>query len=88
MMVFDSVLIGDFYLNARKSRLELGHVGHSEIIVRMDAARKAPPHVAGAFQDWEFVAAVSRNGKVAKSNEATPTYQVNLTSRLKHMVAA
>lgn len=88
VVIFDSVLIGDFYMNIRKSRMELGHVGHSEIIVKMEAARKTPPHKSGAFQDWEFISALSQFAKVAKANEASPTYQVNLTSRIRHMSSA
>ena len=87
-VMFDSNLIGDFYANQRESRYELGHVGHSEIIVTMQAARAQPPHEPGAFQDWEFTAGIGSTGKIAKANGATPTYHVNLTTREKHFAKA
>jgi hypothetical protein len=88
MMFFDSLLVGDFYTNVRKSRMELGHIGHAEIIVTREAAQAAPAHVAHAYQDWYFLQAASAGRRVARASEASPTYWVNLCQRTKHFKAA
>ena len=83
-VLINTSLLGDYYANVRNARLELGHAGHSELIVRTDVARKMPPHAASDFHDFEFIAAVAQGGKLAKAADGPTTYYVNLSSRQKH----
>lgn len=87
-VLIDSILVGDFYTNLRQARLELGHVGHSELIVRTDAARLVPEHRPGKYQDWEFLAELSKAGTIGKAEQRPATFYVNLCRRVTHFRAA
>jgi hypothetical protein len=87
LVLMDTLLVGDYYTTTRVPKMEVQHAGHSEIIVRTEAARTAPPHKASATHDWDFICAIAQNGKW-KRVECQPTYYVNLTTRVKHFKVA
>jgi len=88
IVFMDSLLVGDYYSTVRIPKLEIGHVGHSELIVRTDRAKAAPPHQASLYHDWEFIGAIAQAGGVIKHVKSPPTYYVNLTSRKRLFNAA
>jgi glycosyltransferase involved in cell wall biosynthesis len=55
--------------SARDSRLAPSVIGHSEIILKTELAKKLPEHSANYGHDWEFIYAMSQQGKV-KSQKA------------------
>jgi hypothetical protein len=62
--------------HARVSELAPSKIGHSEIIVRTDLAKKARPHQPKYGHDWDFIYDVIHNGKGKKSESTLTTYHV------------
>lgn len=60
----------------RVSSLAPGKIGHSEIIVKTDLARKARPHINKYGHDWQFIYDVTKRGKGAKGKSDMPTYRI------------
>lgn len=87
VVFFDSRIVGAFYSNRRMARLEPGHVGHSELIVETEWARKMPEHTASTFHDWEFIANLANAGaNFGRARGYEPTYWVNLARTETHYV--
>jgi len=61
---------------ARISKLAPSAIGHSEIIVKTELARKAPPHQDKYGHDWDFIQFIMENGKGIKSESTLTTYHV------------
>lgn len=51
-------------------------IGHSEIIVKTELAKKAPPHTNKYGHDWDFIEYISKHGKGAYFKPQYPTYHV------------
>lgn len=67
----------------RHARIEYGCIGHAEIAVRMDVARRVPPHHRGYGHDWDFIRSVlevAPPDRVAH-DPGPPTYIVNMGPR-------
>lgn len=73
-MYFNSLVVP--INEVRVSSLAPGRVGHSEIIVKTELARKARPHINKYGHDWEFIYDISRLGKGQKSKSKLTTYHV------------
>lgn len=57
--------------------LQYGHVGHSEMIVRTELAKKMPPHSPEYGHDWEFIRNCIEAGASHKIGHNHPqTYKV------------
>jgi len=50
-------------------------IGHSEIIVKTELAKQAPPHTNKYGHDWDFLKFISENGR-GKKILSSPTYYV------------
>lgn len=80
MMYFkSSVRTGEsFYI--RDPILAQSHVGHSELIIKSDLAKKQSPHSLEYGHDWIFIQNVINSGaNIAKSNSVDITYFVMST---------
>lgn len=70
----------DSYINVlkepRRSILAKDHIGHSEIIIKTELAKKLPPHTDQYGHDWDFINNMIHNGTGAKSNSKNYTYRV------------
>jgi len=73
-MFFDSWI--DPISKARDSRLAPSVIGHSEIILKTELAKKLPEHSAQYGHDWEFIYAMSKQGKGEKSKSQIHSYRV------------
>jgi len=73
-MFFDSWI--DPISKARDSRLAPSVIGHSEIILKTELAKQLPEHSAKYGHDWEFINAMSKQGKGEKSKSQTHSYRV------------
>lgn len=60
----------------RLSELAPGRIGHSEIILKTELARKIKPHQNKYGHDWEFIYEMVRHGKGRKSNSQQVTYNI------------
>lgn len=60
----------------RVSKLAPCEIGHSEIIVKTELARKCRAHTKLYGHDWEFIYDISRFGKGRKSISEQTTYHV------------
>lgn len=60
----------------RHSELAPARIGHSEIIVKSELARKCRPHENKYGHDWEFIYELTRHGKGSKSKSKLTTYNV------------
>lgn len=60
----------------RIPRLAPSEIGHSEIIVKTELARRAPAHENKYGHDWDFIRFISEHGKGAKSESELTTYHV------------
>ena len=70
----------DFCNGIRESWLAYGAIGHSEIIVKTELAKRMPPHSPEYGHDWHFIDNLMKSG--AKSEKAIhhpPTYCVKGT---------
>jgi glycosyltransferase involved in cell wall biosynthesis len=61
---------------ARDSALAPARIGHSEIIVTTELARRCRPHIDKYGHDWEFIYDVIHKGKGQKSKSKLTTYHV------------
>jgi glycosyltransferase involved in cell wall biosynthesis len=73
-MFFDSWI--DPISKSRDSRLAPSVIGHSEIILKTELAKQLPEHSAKYGHDWEFINAMSKQGKGEKSKSQTHSYRV------------
>ncbi len=60
----------------RESRLAPSVIGHSEIILKTELAKKLPEHSAKYGHDWEFINNMSTQGKGEKSKNNITSYRV------------
>lgn len=73
-MYFDSYIHpGNF---TRVAALTPSSVGHSEIVLKTELARKCRPHVPNYGHDWIFIQEMITKGKGAKSKKGKATYHV------------
>lgn len=73
-MYFNSYL--DPISQIRDSKLGPSQIGHSEIIVKTELAKKAPPHKPIYGHDWDIINFIIHNGKGVKSKSLVTTYHV------------
>ena len=73
-MFFNSWL--DPIQQIRDSVMAPSQIGHSEIIVKTELAKKAPPHTNVYGHDWDFISFIRDNGKGRKANSPHVTYNV------------
>lgn len=73
-MYFDSWV--DPISSVRESRLAPHAIGHSEIILKTELAKKLPPHTSVYGHDWDFINEMIRLGKGEKSKNKLQTYRV------------
>jgi len=73
-MFFDSWI--DPISKSRDSRLAPSVIGHSEIILKTELAKQLPEHSAKYGHDWEFINAMSKQGKGEKSKSQIHSYRV------------
>jgi GT2 family glycosyltransferase len=60
----------------RIPQLELGRIGHSELIIRTEFLKKMPPHEAIYGHDWNLIDAMMKAGAKYRYVDSTPTYVV------------
>jgi glycosyltransferase involved in cell wall biosynthesis len=60
----------------RVPTLAPSQIGHSEIIVKTELARKAPPHSPHYGHDWEFIDFLRKNGRGIYIKPSIPSYRV------------
>jgi glycosyltransferase involved in cell wall biosynthesis len=60
----------------RNSQLAPARIGHSELIVKTELAKKIAEHKNKYGHDWDFIYEVSRHGKGQKSKSKLTTYHV------------
>lgn len=60
----------------RISELAPARIGHSEIIVKTELARKCSPHQNKYGHDWDFISEIIRHGKGKKSDSQQVTYNI------------
>lgn len=60
----------------RIPHLAPSQIGHSEIIVKTELAKKAPPHTSKYGHDWDFIEYISKHGRGAYFKPQHPTYHV------------
>lgn len=77
-MVYYNSLVLPYEHPVRNSGLALGHIGHSEIIVKAETAKKMPSHTPQYGHDWIFIKDLMDSGaKIAKTtNTEKTTYTV------------
>lgn len=77
-MVYYNSLVLPYEHPIRNSDLSLGHIGHSEIIVKTETAKKMPPHKPEYGHDWLFIKDLIDSGaKISKTaNTEKTTYTV------------
>lgn len=73
-MYFDSYV--DPLKTRRDTFLANSRIGHSEIIVKTDLAKKLPEHGPEYGHDWTFIENLIRTGKGQKSDSNHLTYRV------------
>ena len=73
-MYFNSLLVPNNQI--RVSELAPSRIGHSEIIVKTELARKTRPHIPKYGHDWEFIYDIIHSGKGDKSKSKLTTYHV------------
>lgn len=62
--------------NVRDSKMGNSQIGHSEIILKTELAKKLPIHSPKYGHDWEFINEMSLQSKGKKSNKNIITYKV------------
>lgn len=60
----------------RDTKLVGGSIGHSEIIVKTELAKRITPHNPNYGHDWDFIEEMSRLGNGSKSISENLTYKV------------
>ena len=73
-MYFDSWL--DPTSSIRNAQLGYCQIGHSEIIVKTEVAKKLPRHGSHYGHDWDFINALISNASGVKAPNPKPTYKV------------
>lgn len=73
-MYFDSWV--DPISAPRNSRLAPSAIGHSEIILKTELAKRLPEHSSKYGHDWEFISAMIKQGKGNKSKSNILSYRV------------
>jgi glycosyltransferase involved in cell wall biosynthesis len=76
---YDFVYFDSFtrYDGIRKSKLEINHIGHSELIIRTDFLRKMPEHTKDYGHDWQLIQNMINSGaKFKKATSEQTTYHV------------
>lgn len=75
---FDTLLDpGDGKLITRYPFLALTKIGHSELCVKTEIAKKAPPHSKIYGHDWQFISWCVNNGVKCEYIYGKPSYVVN-----------
>lgn len=84
---YDDICSGQFEMclketvvkgTVRVPSLKIGHVGHSEIIVKTKVAQKVSNHSARYGHDWDFIEKICRAGaRVGCSDRQLRTYYVS-----------
>lgn len=72
---------GSGVLSTRVPKLHPGGVGHSELCVKTEVIKTAPPHSRNYGHDWEFIHYAIQSGFTHDFHNNTPTYIVNLGPR-------
>jgi hypothetical protein len=67
----------------RNSKLEEGHIGHSEIIIRTEFLREMKAHVAQYGHDWYVIREMMQSGAKHKKMESDYTYIVKGTPAMR-----
>jgi len=62
--------------HTRNTVMAPSQIGHSEIIVKTELAKKAPPHPPTYGHDWDFIRFIMENGKGKKTDSTHSTYHV------------
>lgn len=60
----------------RKTQLQISCIGHCDIIIKSELAKKLKPHNTSYAQDWEFINEAYELGKHKKANSTIATYKV------------
>lgn len=66
----------DVWNKQRTALLGNSQIGHSEIILKTELAKKLPPHEKHYGHDWDFIYNMTKQGKGSKSNSRELTYRV------------
>jgi glycosyltransferase involved in cell wall biosynthesis len=66
----------DVWNKQRTALLGNSQIGHSEIILKTELAKKLPPHGKHYGHDWDFIYNMTKQGKGGKSNSRELTYRV------------
>jgi hypothetical protein len=65
----------------RETLCQIGCIGHCDIIVKTEVAKKAKPHSLKYTHDWDFIEEIAGFGRVKKAKSKMATYKVmNLPS--------
>jgi hypothetical protein len=76
---FDFVYYNSYvepYKSIRDSQLMYAHIGHSELIVKTEYAKKMPPHSPEYGHDWIFIENLMKGGGSSRKVVLEPTYIV------------
>jgi len=60
----------------RDTILQISSIGHCDIVIKTDLAKKIAPHSEYYIHDWEFIHEVSTKGKSKKADSGLATYYV------------
>jgi len=60
----------------RNTILQISCIGHCDIIIKTDVAKKIKPHTEKYVHDWEFIHELSTIGKHKKAKSSQSTYRV------------
>lgn len=60
----------------RETKLQISSIGHCDIIIKTDLAKRLKPHSERYTHDWDFIQEASKKGKVKKANSKLATYKV------------
>lgn len=76
---YDFVYFNSFtrYDGLRNSKLEINHIGHSELIIRTDFLKKMPEHTKDYGHDWQLIVnMINAGAKFKKASSEEATYHV------------
>jgi glycosyltransferase involved in cell wall biosynthesis len=76
---YDFVYFNSFtrFNGVRDSKLEINHIGHSELIIRTEFLKNMPYHTKDYGHDWQLIANMIHKGaKYKKANSELTTYHV------------
>ncbi len=60
----------------RNTILQISCIGHCDLIIKTDVAKKIKPHTEKYVHDWEFIYELSMIGKHKKAKSSETTYKV------------